>query len=605
MIDLQLIMDMGETHILDIIASGTKIAALRHPHYTEMVDRWTKWRLTYEAGDAFIEAYLKKFSKRESDPEFNERKDVSYDAAFAKDAVNEVKDSIFQRIADVTREGGVQSFLDAVLGLNSGIDLKGSTMNSFVGRNILPELLALGRVGVFVDMPQLRRPTLGQKGDIHPYIYHYKTEDILNWVVTNESDSAEFQTLLLRDYAMGRDESTGLPSETEERYRYLWRGECCVYCQFFDEHSKPINRYGEEGIDVQVAQLPSIPFTLFTIFESLMTDISNYQITLMNLASADVSYLLRANFPFYVEQFDPKSENFYQRRAAIASSTDDDGVTIVQQGTAEDAETSKNQEIAAGPSSGRRFPKGLDPPAFIHPSSEPVKASMAKQDELKRDIKALTKLAVSSMMPKMASAESKGYDERSLEAGLSAIGLELEQGERNVARFWTMYEDAKGTVPTIRYPTKYSLRTDNDRRDEADELRKSMKNSPSITYQREALKQIVNIDIAHKVPMEKLKAIETEIDAAEVIFSDPDVLRDDVEMGLIDPESASLAKNYPKGVVEKAKVAHAERALRILEAQTKSRGVDELGGVDNASRDEKQETTLDTVPKDQTRGEGK
>ena len=336
-----------------------------------------------------------------------------------------------------------------------------------------------------------------------------------------------------------------------------------------------------------------------------MTDIANYQITLMNLASADVSFLLRANFPFYVEQFDPKSENYYQRRPAISSSVDEDGTTIVYEGTAEDAETSKNQEIAAGPSAGRRFPVGLDMPSFIHPSSEPVTASMEKQDELKRDIKALARLAVSSMRPSMASAESKGYDERSLEAGLSAIGLELEQGERNVARFWSMYENLTGTVPTIKYPTKYSLRTDNDRRDEAEELRKSMKNSPSITYQREALKEIVNIDMAHRVSLETLKKIEGEIDTAEVIFSDPDVLNGDVELGLIDPESASKAKNYPEGVVEKAKIAHAERAKRILEAQTQARGVDELGGIDNASRDEKQETTTDVVPRDKTRGEGK
>jgi len=605
MIDFELSKALGESHIHEIMASDVKIASSRHPDYAKKCESWSKWRLTYEAGDEFIEAYIKKFSKRESTTDFDERKALSYNAAFAKDAVNEVKDSIFQRISDVTREGGEQSFLDASLGLNYGIDRKGSSMNSFVGRNILPELLALGRVGVFVDMPELQGPTMSQKGDSHPYIYHYKTEDILNWVVESDSDSVEFQVLLLRDYAMGRDEATGLPTKIEERFRYLWRGDGCIYCHFFDKDSKPINRLGQPGIDVQIAQLPSIPFTLFTIFESLMTDIANYQITLMNLASADISYLLRANFPFYVEQFDPKSENFYQRRAAIASETDEDGSTIVYQGTAEDAETSKNQEIAAGPSSGRRIPKGLDMPAFIHPSSEPVQASMAKQDELKRDIKALARLAVSSMRPTMASAESKGYDERSLEAGLSAIGLELEQGERNVARFWTMYENLKGTIPTIRYPTKYSLRTDNDRREEAEELRKSMKNSPSITYQREALKQIVNIDIAHKVSLQTLKKIEGEIDSAKVIFSDPDVLKDDVEMGLIDPESASGAKNYPKGVVEKAKIAHAERATRILEAQTKARGVDELGGVDNASKDEKQEKTLDTVPKDETRGEGK
>ena len=221
MIDFEQSMEMGVAHIQSIIGSKTKIADLRHPKYQASVAAWAKWRLVYEAGDEFIETYLKKFSKRESDAEFEERKDVSYNAAFAKDAVNEVKDSIFQRISDVTREGGTQSFLDAVKGLNFGVDRKGSTMNSFIGRNVLPELLSMGQVGIFVDMPLLEGPTLSQKGNSRPYIYHYKTEDILNWVVENDSDTVEFRSLLLRDYVMGLDSVTGLPSETEEHFRYM------------------------------------------------------------------------------------------------------------------------------------------------------------------------------------------------------------------------------------------------------------------------------------------------------------------------------------------------------------------------------------------------
>jgi hypothetical protein len=284
---------------------------------------------------------------------------------------------------------------------------------------------------------------------------------------------------------------------------------------------------------------------------------------------------------------------------------DSDGVTIVRPGQAEDAETSRSKEIAVGSASGRRIPKGLDMPEFIHPSPEPLMASMKKQEELKRDIRQLVKLAISAMATKMASAESKGHDERGLEAGLSAIGMELEQGERNVARFWTMYEDLKGDVPTVRYPTQYSLRTDNDRRDEAKELRDSMKNNPSMIYQREALKQIVSIDLAHKISEEKLKKMHAEIDAAPVIFSDPEVLKEDIETGLIDLEAASRAKNYPEGSVKKAKADHAERIARIAESQGQARGTPDLGGVQNASKDEKQDKTLDVVPKDTTRGEGK
>jgi len=605
MIDFRDVIAAGAAHINQIVAKGVKIAELRHPTYEKAQDNWVKWRLTYESGDDFITKYLQKFSKREGADDFVIRKSVTYVPAFAKGAVSDVKDSIFQRISDVTRDGGPTSYTDAVAGKTFGVDRKGSTMNSYMGRHVLPELLSMGRVGIFVDMPQISGPTLVEKGKSRPYIYHYKTEDICNWVTEHDEDNVEFASLLLRDFALGEDVTTGLPSEQIERYRYLWRGDNCVFCQFFDKESNPISPQGEPGVDVQFAPIPSIPFTLFTVFESLMTDIANYQIALLNMASSDVSYALRANFPFYVEQFDPKSENFFNRSSAQSQGLDEDGITIVRPGQAEDAETSRSREIAVGAASGRRIPRGLDMPEFIHPSPEPLMASMKKQEELKRDIRHLVKLAVSAMAPKMASAESKGYDERSLEAGLSAIGLELEQGERNMARFWTMYEDLNGTVPTVRYPTQYSLRTDSDRRDEAEELRNSMKNNPSMTYQREALKQIVTIDLAHKISEEKLAKMHREIDAAPVIFSDPDVLKEDIEAGLIDLEAASKAKNYPSGSVAKAKEDHAERIARIAESQGQARGTPDLGGIQNASKNEKQDKTLDDVPKDTTRGEGK
>ena len=47
-----------------------------------------------------------------------------------------------------------------------------------------------------------------------------------------------------------------------------------------------------------------IPFILLDIGESLMKDVANHQIALLNLGSSDVSYALKANYPFYTEQQD-------------------------------------------------------------------------------------------------------------------------------------------------------------------------------------------------------------------------------------------------------------------------------------------------------------
>jgi len=581
------------------------LADLKHPDYSDQYDSWVKYRLVYESGDSFIDEYLKKFSKREDVTEFADRKAITYVPAFSKAAVNEVKDSIFQRISDVTRESGPASYTEATRGVNRGVDLGGSTMNSFVGRYILPDLLSIGKVGVFVDMPVIDGPTLASKGKSRPYIYTYAAEDILNWVIDTSGDEVEFKTLLLRDYVDDIDPATGLPTETVERFRLMWVEDGGVNVQFFDKDSQPIDADGNEGVSIIRLDLPTIPFVLFDIAESLMKDVANYQIALLNLASSDVSYSLRSNFPFYVESYDPKSENAFGRGPAAGDTSTADGTAIIRAGEAQDARTSKSKEVKVGTASGRRIPKGLEMPEFIHPSPEPLMASMAKQDELKRDIRQLIKLAISQLAPKMASAESKGFDERSLEAGLSAIGLELEHGERCIARYWSLYEDKAGTQPTITYPTSYNLRSGRDLREEAKELRESAKAIPSSTYRREAMKHVATLNVGPKVSLETLKLIHADIDNAEVVIVDAQELKDDIEIGLIDLETASKAKSYPDGSVTKAKADHAERVKRIADSQGQARGVEDLGGIQNASKAEKQETADKGTVTDNTRGGGK
>src|SRR3990172_9994848 len=104
----------------------------------------------------------------------------------------------------------------------------------------------------------------------------------------------------------------------------------------------------------------------------------------------------------------------------------------------------------------------------------------------------------------MASAESKGYDERSLEAGLSYIGLELEHGERNIAKYWTWYEDHNASLPTVIYPKKYHIKTDRDKREEAEKLLETAEVVPSITYKKEALKKAVELNIGSDISNETL-----------------------------------------------------------------------------------------------------
>lgn len=92
-------------------------------------------------------------------------------------------------------------------------------------------------------------------------------------------------------------------------------------------------------------------------------------------------------------------------------------------------QASAETDIKVGATHGRAYDKGMQQPAFINPSGEPLKASLELQERLKRDIRELVNLAVSSLAVRV-SAESKAMDNQGLEAGLSYIGL-LDSGGRS------------------------------------------------------------------------------------------------------------------------------------------------------------------------------
>jgi hypothetical protein len=178
----------------------------------------------------------------------------------------------------------------------------------------------------------------------------------------------------------------------------------------------------------------------------------------------------------------------------------------------------------------------------------------------------------------------------------------LEQGERLIAKYWQLYVGEGDSTATVNYPQKYSLQSDKDKRDEAKDLIATSKVVPSVIFKKEALKEAATIALGSKLTNNKLNEILNEIDSADVVVN-PEELNRDIELGLIDLEAASQAKGYPDNSVSKAKIDHAERIARIAESQAKARGTDDLGGIANASRNEKLDKDDEPVAKPKTRGE--
>ena len=530
------------------------IAELMHPDYRVLITDYNKWRLTYQGGRRFISAYLKRHSKRESALEFQERKFMTYCPCFAATAINEIMNSIYQRLSDIKRVGGDNTYREAIEGRNGGVDLHGSSMANFMGQAILRELLPMKKVGIYIDMPKLSGETVLATYQARPYLYYYAAEDIRTWSYQYQNGQYQYNNVLLRDSIQEIDPETGMPMGTTHRWRRVWLDTDGVHVKFFDEAGEP----SEEQVDMP--NLKRLPFITLELTDSLLVNTCDYQIALLNLQSTDLNYLMKANFPFYTEEFDPRADNIYTDRPVNA------------EGPSTNNDEGNSKEVVVGNVNGRRFPKGFKAPAFIHPSSEPLKASMDKQTQMKAEIRELVGLALATLQPIHASAESKQQDQGTMESGLSAIGLTMEYAEREISKVWAMYLGKdESDAALVNYPRKYSLVSNEDRRADALQLSELMPVAPSILYKKEIAKQLATCLLDRKIADSDLDKIHKEIDAAPYIDGTALDVQQDVVAGIVSTETASLARGYKnaKQEVATAKDEKNESLAMIAKHQTK------------------------------------
>lgn len=547
------------------------LTGIRHPEYLEDEIYWDEWRAIYNGGPQFVRRNLKKFSNRETDSDFKDRKFYTPIPTFAKSAINDIRNAIFQRLRDVTRRDGSEAYMKACAGEMGGVDNKGSSMQSFLGVDALTELLVMGKVGVYVDMPSLSGlRTMADEDKARPYCYYYSVEDILSWAPAKPEEPGQFNAVMLRDHAMAYNQGFApgvyLPDEGYVRYRVMWRDKATgkVKMKLYNEEDKLIDLYGNpltsDDVETITLDLDRIPFTVMDIGGSLLKDVYKHQVALLNLGSSDVSYALKANFPFFIEQKDMRAVGTHLKKTIA-----DDGTTVTSDNT------QVGEEGRTGVSHGRTYDLKAAAPSFIHPSPEPLMASMKLQEKLEDDIRKLINLAVQNKMGQRAiSAEAMKLSDQGLEAGLSYIGLVMEGAERQIAEYWAAYEnkdESKRKVATIKYPDRYSLKNDEDRIKEAQELSALMYSVPGRTVKKELSKNIVTILMSGKVDSDKIESIFKEIEDADYATSDPDIILRAQEQGLCGEQIASKALGFSDNEYLTARKDHKERAKRISEAQ--------------------------------------
>lgn len=565
-----------------------KLIHIRHPHYIRDSLDWETWRDTFEGGEHYRDHYLVKFSNRETDEEFEERKQLTPIPTFAKSAILDIRNNIYQRLVAVSRVDGSKQYQEAIQGNKGGVDGEGSTMDAFIGKDVLTEMLLMGKVGVYVDAAPPTGDTLADQ-TFPPYLTHYQVEDILSYKKAPRGVGGEFQAVLLRDWnvTVNHDFAPGisLPNGGEVGYRLVWKDDAgVVWYKLFDKEGEIKMREDSLEDGATRTNLKRVPFVLFDIGDSLMKDVASYQKSLLNLSSNDVYYALRSNSPFLTIQRDQYASGDHLKRP-------------------EDAEGGPGHTEELGGGKGRYYGVGEDRPGFIAPPTDPLKTSMQLQEKLEDNIRHLVNLAVANKSgSRTESAESKKVSQGGLEAGLSFIGLVLEAGEQLIAAMWAEYENVSNPKPaTVHYPDRYVLKTDEERLDEADKALKLVERMPTQELKREACKMIVDTLVAGKLPQSKIDGILRKIESNPYILTDPQVTMQAHKAGLVSDVTASEALGYDgETEVEQAKEDRADRLQATIIAQTPgggsgaaanfaARGVPEAGGDAQAEKEQSQQ----------------
>jgi hypothetical protein len=489
---------------------------------------WLEWRYCYEGGAAFREEYLEEFSDREDPEDFIRRRSLTPIPTFAKKEVNLVKNSVSQRFPDISRRGGSKLWRDAVTGVGLGVDRRGSSMNSYLTKYIMPEMLPMQQVGVLVDAPKVEGPSAADVPiGFRPYLSSYRVEDFRVYPAPTESPS-DWAAVILRETLYHFEKENGETTESTQ-FRYLWldenRGNLVT--------SQKLNEQGQPTEDPVFTNLVAIPFVVFDMLDSLIRDVCSYQIVCLNMISADSNYAIDSNYSFLTRQ----------------RGMDNAGAHLI--GADEGADT--------GTRKGLFYDKNSDRPQFISPPTGPMKGSLELRREMKEEVHELVTGVLADL----------GGD-NSIEAGLAFIGSCLETSERRLWDHWTAYESAdprRRNVPQIDYPDTWSLKSDEERVKEANALVDLSQKLVGQEGRKEVIKLAVNKLFVGKLKTKDLDRLHAEIDAADWTTSDPDVVIKAKQFGLVGAETGTQALGFPKEEAERAKKDQADRAAQIVQAQ--------------------------------------
>lgn len=492
-------------------------------------NNWFKWRLCLEGGRRFRDRYLHMFSNREAQQDFENRKAITPTEPHAKHAIYELRDMIAQHLHEVLRTGST-----GYMAFTKNADCQGNSLNAILSKTLIVELMAMGRMCVIVDRDDSAITTKADELANMPYICCIPIENVQS---RKYDRNGRLIKLLVTRSVMTYDAVFQLETGIEER-QYLYEVNPGGW---IDVTINPtIDLQPNQNTKKFKLDLDEIPFVEAVLSDSLMRDIAEYQIALLNIVSCDTYFACTANFPFYVEQ----------RKGG--------GIPVVDPTTGKEAEI---EDTTAGPSYGRYY--GQEKPGFINPSPEPLKVSMELRSDLRVQIRQILQLTLNRVKPTRASGESKSADMSEKETGISAIAIELECFETKLQDVINDFlgDDDQGTVE---YPDAYKSPSIDDLDTEVKLLIDTAKTTTNKDLRKQCLIRVGELlfGIGSDV-VEKLKA-----STEEVPFIEPADIATYKEAGIIDNITSTVLAGFTEEVANKAQADHVERLKAIAIAQS-------------------------------------
>lgn len=490
-----------------------KYAGATHPEFKKLNGDWAMWRLAYEGGPEFIAACLKRYSRRENFLDYRDRLELAFNSAHVTKALNRYRNAILSAMHEVKREGD-KRYLDMC---NTNVDLKNNSMTAFMGLQFLPLLMAQGKRFICVDAPPKDDAETKDEEPGNPWVWAVNCENVRSW---SYDAKGQLKAIAILESIDSVDEETQLVNGSSQRTRYYRMVDANfkltpdkgstfksvqgpgVLLRFLDNEDKDI-------LQPIVLDLSRIPVIESRMVQALCKDIAGHAKALVNLNSTDMNFLFRGNFPIFTKQRGNGGNGIKPVNKHNAIQPGRETETMDRTVDGEDNRPSTE----SGTNKGQYYEMKAERPGFISPGTENVKVSMDKQAKITDDIDELLDLSLASQAKGklMQSGSSKKADRVDLDAGLGYVGQLMETAEREVAE--VVHEFMGSTAkPLVKYPTTYSIKTEEERVSDAKDLFAVASEPNEPTAQAELHKRGIELMLGTVVDSDTMDTILSAVD---------------------------------------------------------------------------------------------